>query len=373
MIGLSRIQRYILAENARTLIIVLGVIVLSILLVDTVEQISTVGARTDLSLLDALRLSFMKLPSLVEQTLAFALLISAMLTFRQLSKRAELPVIRASGLSAWKFLTPTLLLAILVGFFTMMVISPLGSHLSQQFENERENLLGRASEEIAVADSGIWLRDSSELYQTIINAKAVDETGTILSDVRFIQEERVQEGSTTRKTYQFVRRIEAKTARLRQGFWQLEDVTEFVGGNEAVRLPSLSFATELRQATLIDRFKSPSLIGFWDLPAYIKNSESIGINASKFKMRYLALTAIPVMFAAMSLMGALACLRLVRLGRTAPFIAFGAASSILLYFVNQLGASFGSIGAIPPLIAAWTPPVFAVFVCLTLVAYKEDG
>ena len=97
------------------------------------------------------------------------------------------------------------------------------------------------------------------------------------------------------------------------------------------------------------------------------------VNAPKMKMRYLALTAIPVMFSAMSLMGALACLRLVRLGRTVPFIAFGAASSIALYFVNQVGASFGSIGAIPPIVAAWTPPVFAVLVCLALVAFNEDG
>ena len=191
--------------------------------------------------------------------------------------------------------------------------------------------------------------------------------------MRFIQEDRIVGDLSAREEYKFSRRIDAGTATLRQGFWQLEEVTEFVPGREARQYPSLAFATELNQATLIDRFKPPALIGFWDLPDYIENSESVGINTAKFQMRYLTLTAIPVLFAAMALIGALACLRLARLGRTAPYIAFGAACSIALYFTNQLGASFGSIGAIPPIVAAWTPPVFAVLVCLALVAFNEDG
>ncbi len=375
MIGLSRIQRYILAENTRTLITVLSVIGVSILLVDTVEQISTVGTRADISLLDALTLSFMKLPSLIEQTLSFALLIASMLTYRQLSNRAELPVIRASGQSAWKFLLPTILLAVGVGFFTMMVISPLGSELSRKFEETRTSLIDDADGKEPSDYTDIWLRDGNDLSQTIIHARGIDDTGTVLLEVRFIQEDRINIASdeTERKEYRFARRIDAKRAKLEQGFWQLEGVTEFIPGNPAARSSSLLFATEMQQTTLIDRFKSPSHIGFWDLPEQIENSESVGISTVKLRVRYLTLTAIPIMFAAMSLIGALACLRLVRLGRTAPFIAFGAASSIALYFVSQLGTSFGSIGAIPPVVAAWTPPGFAVIVCLALVAYNEDG
>jgi len=104
MIGFSRIQWYIFMINARALAVVMTVITMAILLVDTVEQVSTIGTRAEISLLQAVSFSLMKLPSLIEQTLPFGLLIAAMLTFRGLSKQAELPVIRASGLSAWAFL-----------------------------------------------------------------------------------------------------------------------------------------------------------------------------------------------------------------------------------------------------------------------------
>lgn len=373
MIMLTRIQRYILRENARTLAITMGVIVLAILLVDTVEQIGTIGTRADITLLGIIRFSLMKLPALIEQTLPFGLLIAAMLTFRQFSKSAELPVIRASGLSAWMFLTPTVLIALTTGLFTMMAISPLGSVLSKQYEAERARLLARDGAQIAQAETGIWLRDVDDLVQTIINAQGIDETGTVLQNVRFLQEERILNADSGGEVFTFIRRLDAKTAKLEQGFWQLENVTEYTPGGLGTHFNQLSFSTDLQQATLIDRFRTPSHVGFWQLPAYIGASETVGIDASKFKMRYLSLTAMPVMFVAMSLIGALACLRLVRLGGTAPFIAFGAGSAIILYFINQLGTSFGTTGAVPPLIAAWSPPVFAVFVCLALVAYNEDG
>jgi lipopolysaccharide export system permease protein len=102
---LSRIQRYILKECLSGLVLVLGVLLLAILLIDVVEQLRTVGGDVSLSLLSALRLSLMKLPLLIEQTLPFALLAASMLAFTRLNRRSELSIIRASGLSAWRFLT----------------------------------------------------------------------------------------------------------------------------------------------------------------------------------------------------------------------------------------------------------------------------
>ena len=70
----SRIQRYIFSQCVQGLVLVLSVFVLSIMLVDVVEQMRTVGGDVDLDPLTAVQLSLMKLPMLIEQTLPFALL-----------------------------------------------------------------------------------------------------------------------------------------------------------------------------------------------------------------------------------------------------------------------------------------------------------
>ena len=373
MIGLSRIQRYIFLENAKSLGLVMGVIVLAILLVDTVEQISTIGARADIGLLEAVQFSLLKLPSLIEQTLPFALLIAAMMTFRQLSKRAELPVIRASGLSAWSFLAPSAILALMAGILTLTALSPLGSKLTQTYEQQRAALLQQVSAQSASTDQHIWLRDGDTFVQSTIHAESIDETGTVLRNVRFLQEQRIPNADEGRGAFKFSRRIDAKSARLANGFWQLNELTEYLPDGAINKRDALSFPTDMEQASLIERFRPPTHIGFWDLPPHIRTTQSAGIDVTNLRMRYYALLSAPIMFIAMAMMGALACLRLVRLGRTAPFIIFGAVSGISLYFVSQIGASLGAIGAIPPIIAALSPPIFALFVCLALVAYNEDG
>jgi lipopolysaccharide export system permease protein len=254
----------------------------------------------------------------------------------------------------------------------MMAISPIGSNLTQRYDAARADLLEQKSAQIARGETGIWLRDGNDFVQTIIQADSIDTTGTVLRNARFIQQERIFNNDLG-DAFVFLRRMDAELATLENGFWQLEGVIEYKPNAVSAPMKQLSFSTEMERATLIDRFRSPTHIGFWRLPNYIEASETVGINASKFKMRYQSLLAMPVLFAAMSLIGALACLRMVRLGRTAPLIAFGAGGAIMLYFVNQLGSSFGSSGDVPAIIAAWSPPLFAVFVCLALVAYFEDG
>src|SRR3972149_3278186 len=50
--------------------------------------------------------SFYRVPQVTEQFLAFCVLIAAMSCYLNLSRRLELVVARAAGLSGWQFITP---------------------------------------------------------------------------------------------------------------------------------------------------------------------------------------------------------------------------------------------------------------------------
>jgi lipopolysaccharide export system permease protein len=90
-------------------------------------------------------------------------------------------------------------------------------------------------------------------------------------------------------------------------------------------------------------------------------------------MRWFGLTALPILYAAMALIGAIVCLRLSRLGGTSRLIATGAAAATAGCFMSQVASSFGSSGAVPAIIAAWAPALCALFISLTILAYQEDG
>lgn len=373
MIG-SRIQRYILMQCVQGLLLVLGIFVLAIVLVDVVEQMRTVGSDVQLSPLTALILTLMKLPMLIEQTLPFALLVAAMIAYSRLNRRAELSIIRASGMSAWRFLAPLILLSAVIGIASATSLNPVGAALMDRYEQTRANLLREGAPALAAANTprDVWLRQGDQTSQTVIYAQEVVD-GSELRGVKLLEENRVVVDGQPTSTFEFVRRIDAERALIRDGFLQLENLVENVPGQVPVTRPYLSLPTDLDASQLLDRFASPNTIGFWDLPRFISQTSSAGLDSSRYKMRYWGLLSTPVLFVAMALIGALVCLRLSRLGGTSRLIATGAIAAIGLFFITQLASSLGAAGAAPPAIAAWSPALCALFVSLGVLAYREDG
>lgn len=371
--GFSRIQNYILKECLSGFALVLGVFVLAILLVDVVEQMRTVGGDVELAPADAIRLSLMKLPMLIEQTLPFSILIAAMLAFTRLNRRSELSIIRASGISAWRFLTPVGAFAVVLGILTTTMVNPFGAKLMTTYEVERSRLLEEGQRSFSISDSGLWLRQGTDTSQTVIHAERVEDGGITLLDVKMIQEERLFSAGQPTRDFGFVRRIDASRAYLRNGFWQLEDVIENVPNQPFQRRDSLAIPTTLDAVALLDEFASPNTIGFWDLPRFARQTHSAGLDATRYRMRWNALLATPIFFLAMSLIGAIVCLRLQRLGGTPRLLATGTIAAVSLYFIIQFSSSLGATGAAPPVVAAFAPPLFVLFCVLSIIAYKEDG
>ncbi|MEH6411646.1 MAG: LPS export ABC transporter permease LptG [Hyphomonas sp.] len=369
----SRIQRYILRECLTGLALVLGVLLLAILMIDVVEQLRTVGGDVKLSLAGALRLSLMKLPQIVEQTLPFAILVASMLAFTRLNRRSELSIIRASGISAWRFLAPVIVMALVLGILTTTVLNPFAARLTETFELERARLLNEGRQTMTVSDTGVWLRQGDDTSQIVIHAKRVEDGGIVLIDVKLIEEERLFAGSQPTNDYVFVRRIDADRAYLRNGFWQLENVVENVPNLPPERKQNLAIPTSLDAVTLLDKFASPNTIGFWNLPRFVSQTRAAGLDASRYTMRWNTLMATPALFVAMGLIGAIVCLRLSRLGGTSQLLAIGSLLAVGLYFFTQFSSSLGATGAAPPVVAAWSPPLFVLFGTLTWLAYREDG
>lgn len=370
---MTRIQAYILREGFFALVTVLSVFVSAILLVDVVEQMRTVGTRTEIDLFTALRLSALKLPLLIELTMPFAVLAAAIITYSRLSRRAELPAIRAAGVSAWRFLTPILFLALVVGVLTATALNPIGASLHSRFERERARLIEQDRGPVAVTDDIVWLRQGDTNTQTVINARRVPGSATELSDVKLIEESRIFNGAVPTDEFAFRRRIDAQSASLRDGFWQLQGVVENVPGQAATRSEFLTIPTDLDASTLLDRFASPSTIGFWSLPGFIETTGQAGLDVSRYVMRYQALLAGPVLLVAMALIGALVCLRLSRLGGTSTLVATGGGVALLLFFGAEVSRSLGSAGAVPPPVAAWAPALAALFGAAAFLAWREDG
>ncbi len=340
----------------------LGIFAL-VFLIDFTELTSRTARLPGFSYEVGALISALRVPMLVLQTVPFVGLFAAMATLISLNRKYELVVARAAGISAWQFLLPVCLGAFLFGTLAVGVLNPLaaqGLSRSQQAESALRSGASNAVDENVTP----WIRQKTRAGDTIIGARATLNQGLELADATFFvldAEENI------------VERKDARRAFLRDGFWELRDVSILpAGGGKQVRKTD-RVATDLKPEFVQERLARPETIPFYDLPGKIEVARSFGLSANAFAMQFDSLVALPFLLVAMTLIAATVSMRFARMGQSATMILGGVVAGFLLYVVSVLVKAFGVAGFVPTAVAAWFPVVVAMFFGVIFLLYKEDG
>ncbi len=334
---------------------------LSINLVDLLNH-RTIGDPVPTGAL--IGMALLKLPSLGLKLLPFAVLIGGVFTFVRLSRTQELVATRAAGVSAWDFLAPPLVVAVLVGLFAILVFTPLSARMLAEFSAlEAKYIRGEASQ-LAVSDNGLWLRQGDQTQQSVIHALRVTDQGVRLENVIVFLY-----GAND----SFKGRIDATTGQLRDGAWRLNDA--WVSGTTGVPVHHRSYdlPTTLTPARIQESFASPDTLSFWDLPGFIASAQAAGFSATRYQLYFYTLLALPALFAAMVFMAASFSLRIARFGGMTRVILYSVFAGFGVYFFSVLTQTLGQSGILPVALAATAPAAAAILIGMTLVFHQEDG
>ena len=91
-----------------------GTLVLTAM-IDFLELMRRTGDLKDVSAFFVAKITFFRVPFITERVMPFAVLVGAMFCYLNLSRRLELVVARAAGISAWQFIAPAVIIAWLLG------------------------------------------------------------------------------------------------------------------------------------------------------------------------------------------------------------------------------------------------------------------
>ena len=362
---LGRIERYVLIQQMKSLGVALAVIAALVMLIDFVEVSRGLNSSGELSGGRILGLVLVKSPSVIVQLLPFVFLFGTLGAFVSLNRRSELIAMRAAGVSAWRFVLPAAGAAVALGVLTVTVLGPMAAAGDAVWQRERARISGS----VPGSESGqVWLREGDANRQMIIRGGRQEQASGRLLDATFFIYTTTSSGRRV-----FTERVDAATATLNAGRWRLTDASGAQTGQRAVRYATLDLPSNLADEEAFQRFARPQSTPFWSLPNQIRRIEDAGFASTAYQLRLQQLLATPLIFGAMSILAAAFSLRLMRLGDLARMTVAAVVLGFAFFFLNQFSSAMGSAEVVPPIIAAWLPPILTALAAFTLLFYTEDG
>lgn len=305
--------------------------------------------------------SFYRVPQIIERLMPFTILVATMIAFLNLSRRNELVVARAAGMSAWQFVMPAVAAAFALGVFAATVYNPLAAALGEQAKRFEERIFGSRADENA---GRFWLRQRSGDGQSILYAASSRDQGESLTGVSVFLFDR--DG-------RFVERIEAESARLEPGQWVLRSARIYAPGAPPREESAYALKTNLSGAQIRESLATPETVSFWELPKYIDLAERAGLVAAGYRFQYQSLLARPFVLAAMVLLAASVSLRFFRFGGVQRMILSGIGAGFLLYVLSKVTEDLSKAALMPPVTAAWAPAAIGALTGFLVLLFQEDG
>ena len=335
-----------------------------LVLVDYIEMVRKTSGLVEVSAVTVAETSLFRVPQLLEKMMPFCILIGAMTCYLALSRRLELVVARAAGVSAWQFIAPALASAIILGIVATAVYNPMSANLRELSKRMEAELFGSAPGGGVQDASGFWINQVNSDGQAIINAARSEKQGVRLTGLTVFRFD---------NDYRFRERIEAQQATLEEGRWLFKSVRRYTLDAPPVEQDSLSLSTSLTPAQVRNSFSTPETVSFWQLPSYIRSSESSGFATAGYRLQYHKLLAQPFLLAAMVMLAASVSLRFFRFGGVQKMVLSGVGAGFLLYVLSKVTEDLSKAELMHPIASAWRPVCVGGLTGFLALLYQEDG
>ena len=335
-----------------------------LVLVDYIEMVRKTSGIATASAIMVAETSLFRVPQLLEKMMPFCILIGAMTCYLALSRRLELVIARAAGVSAWQFIAPALVSAIVLGVLATTAYNPMSADLRERSKQMEAEIMGSAPGGGIQDASGFWINQVNDDGQAIINAARSEQQGVRLTGLTVF---------TFDNDNQFKERIEAREATLEDGHWLFKSVRRFTLASPPVDQETWSLPTSLTAAQVRNSFSTPETVSFWQLPGYIRSSESSGFATAGYRLQYHKLIAQPFLLAAMVMLAASVSLRFFRMGGVQKMVLSGVGAGFLLYVLSKVTEDLSKAELMHPIAAAWLPVCVGGLTGFLALLYQEDG
>jgi lipopolysaccharide export system permease protein len=340
----SILSRYVAQLFLKLLLLCIGAFIAIYQVVDFMEKI-TRFTRSGGEWQHIALFFIVKTPEIVTQAAPLAVLMATLLTMGTLSTNSELTAMRSCGVSLARISAPILVISLLLSLLSLFFGELVVPRSYVQRNYIQEVLIEKKSRSTYFRQHNIWHRDEGAILRaSLFDPQKQELRGVTLWEMR--------PGTT-----QPQRRTDAPLAVLEQRGWVFKDavVREFSGGEVASTgtFRDLAVKLKLKPEDLKVLGKYSDGMTILQLSRYCDKLRSGGYDPTRYLAQMHSRFSLPFGCAVMAFLGIPFALR----GGRSSGIAFGIGLSLAIGFlyviVNSVIISFGQVGLLPPVAAAW--------------------
>ncbi len=296
--------------------------------------------------------AWVRLLEYIPMFLPLAVFMGTLVAFYNLTKSSELIIASGAGLSPFQIAKPFLIGAFIVGVFASTIVNPYSVDLTtRKLTNHQLKLI----------DNAIWLRESSDDRYLTARATGMNiarNHNIIFNDITILLQD---------ENFKLKERISAQSAELSNDGFNVNNAS-IINEDGITQTGSRHIETKLTPRTVLDRYLQPDQISFWDLPAFIKKMNAIGVSTRGHLVQFWTLLFLPLTMMAMTILGI--AFSQTKQRRNYSFgvkFSLGILTCFALYFVVNLFNALGNTGALPPLIAIIAPQIIIITGAATFI------
>ena len=244
------ILNYLIKQNLYAIFIISFFCCFLFLTIDLIELLRRSSSK-EIPFDIIFKIALLHLPSLFPIILPTIFLLSSMQTFMRLNKNSELSVMRASGISIWVFMLPSVLNCIIISILYITFFNPLFSQMNVKFKSYEGNYFKGNSGLHTISPTGLWLREINDDNQFVINASHYSPLDNNLQNVIIFEFDKNEE---------FKRRIDAGKVNMSEDSWELVNVSVVKINQPPIFYESLKIKFDLSKA--LEKIGSNAKIAF---------------------------------------------------------------------------------------------------------------
>ena len=342
------LDRYIGQAVLVSIVSVMVVLAALFILIGFVNEFEKVG-RADYTTWQAAMYVLLHIPQNIYEIFPMAALLGTMLGLGALSKKSELVIIRASGVSRIRISLAVIKSAAML-IVLVVIIGEIIAPPALEYANQTR-LKALASQLSLNTDYGLWARDG----KTFIHVRNVEHDGRLV-DINLY---------TLSDAGSLDKQLHADTARYNGEVWVLQNVKQSYIDHAGIKqtvLPQLEWQTLMDPELVGIVSLEPMNLAVWKLLDYIHYLRSNGLESEQYELAMWNKLIAPFTILAMVLLAVPFVFRSQRQTSIGLQIVLGFLVGIVFYIASRLAGQIGLVYDLLPVISASLPTllVFAL-------------